>query len=136
MPAEEKIQFSSVGPAAKDLSANAMTRQGAGKTFDLFNAEWRAKFPGTVECLQKDRDALLALHKFPAEHWSHLRTTNPIKSLFTAVRRRYPRTKGSGTRAHACCEEKVAKTQPPPLFAKIIRSYNCVDEIMQEKDAA
>ena len=48
-----------------------------------------------VECLTKDRDALLALYDFPAEHWDHLRTTNPIESVFATVRHRTVRTKGS-----------------------------------------
>ncbi len=52
-------------------------------------------------CLKKDRDELLAFYDFPAEHWQHLRTTNPIESTFATVRLRHRRTKGSGTRT-AC----------------------------------
>ena len=52
-------------------------------------------------CLTKDRDELLAFYDFPAEHWQHLRTTNPIESMFATVRLRHRRTKGSGTRV-AC----------------------------------
>jgi putative transposase len=51
-----------------------------------------------VECLVKDRDALLAFYDFPAEHWIHLRTTNPIESTFATVRLRTDKTKGSGSR--------------------------------------
>lgn len=53
------------------------------------------------ECLAKDRDELLAFYDFPAEHWKHLRTTNPIESVFATVRLRHRRTKGSGSR-NAC----------------------------------
>ncbi len=48
--------------------------------------------------MKKDRDELLAFYDFPAEHWQHLRTTNPIESTFATVRLRHRRTKGSGTR--------------------------------------
>ena len=51
--------------------------------------------PRAVECLTKDRDALLAFYDFPAEHWDHLRTSNPIESVFATVRHRTVRTKGS-----------------------------------------
>jgi putative transposase len=51
-----------------------------------------------VSCLSKDRDALLAFYDFPAEHWGHLRTTNPIESTFATIRLRHRRTKGSGSR--------------------------------------
>jgi transposase-like protein len=54
-----------------------------------------------VECLKKDRDVLLTFYDFPAEHWIHLRTTNPIESTFATVRLRHRRTKGNGSRA-AC----------------------------------
>ena len=56
-----------------------------------------AKYPKAMECLQKDRDVLLAFYDFPAEHWIHLRTTNPIESTAT-VRLRHRKTKGNGTR--------------------------------------
>ena len=51
-----------------------------------------------MECLAKDRQALLAFYGFPAEHWGHLRTTNPIESTFATVRLRQRRTKGCGSR--------------------------------------
>ncbi len=51
--------------------------------------------PGSVACLTKDREALLAFFDFPAEHWDHLRTSNPIESVFATVRHRTVRTKGS-----------------------------------------
>ena len=61
----------------------------------------RAKYPKAVECLLKDREELLAFYDFPAEHWQHLRTTNPIESTFATVRLRTDKTKGCGSR-QAC----------------------------------
>ena len=79
----------------------ADTRAHAGEAFDLFLATYEAKFPQAAECLRKDRDVLLAYYDFPAEHWLHLRTTNPIESTFATVRLRHRRTKGNGSR-RAC----------------------------------
>ena len=79
----------------------ADTRAHAGEAFDLFLATYEAKFPQAAECLRKDRDVLLAYYDFPAEHWIHLRTTNPIESTFATVRLRHRRTKGNGSR-RAC----------------------------------
>ena len=79
----------------------AATRADAVKAFDLFLETYSAKYPKAAECLRKDRDVLLAFYDFPAEHWGHLRTTNPIESTFATVRLRTVRTKGSGSRT-AC----------------------------------
>lgn len=74
------------------------TREDAFKAFDLFVQSYQAKYPKAVECLLKDRQQLLAFYDFPAEHWSHLRTTNPIESTFATVQLRTYRTKGPGSR--------------------------------------
>jgi transposase-like protein len=79
----------------------ADTREHAQRAFELFVRTYEAKYSKAVECLTKDRDELLAFYDFPAEHWGHLRTTNPIESTFATVRLRTKRTKGSGSRA-AC----------------------------------
>lgn len=76
----------------------ADTRAHANEAFDLFLKTYEAKYPKAVECLKKDREVLLAFYDFPAEHWIHLRTTNPIESTFATVRLRTKRTKGSGSR--------------------------------------
>ena len=76
----------------------ASTRAEAEKAFDLFLKTYEAKYPKATQCLAKDRGKLLEFYNFPAEHWSHLRTTNPIESTFATVRLRTNRTKGSGTR--------------------------------------
>jgi transposase-like protein len=77
----------------------AETKAAANKAFDLFLETYRAKYPKAAECLAKDRDVLLTFYDFPAEHWSHVRTTNPIESTFAGVRLRTDKTKGSGTRS-------------------------------------
>jgi len=79
----------------------AETREDANKAIDLFVRKYEAKYPKAVECLVKDREQLLVFYDFPAEHWKHLRTTNPIESIFATVRLRHRRTKGSGSRT-AC----------------------------------
>jgi transposase-like protein len=76
----------------------ADTREHANQAFDLFKKTYEAKYPKAVECLTKDREVLLAFYDFPAEHWIHVRTTNPIESTFATVRLRTKRTKGCGSR--------------------------------------
>jgi len=72
----------------------AETKRDALAAFDAFVEIWGAKYDKAVECLIKDRDALLAFYDFPAEHWKHLRTTNVIESSFATVRHRTVRSKG------------------------------------------
>ena len=72
----------------------AATKNDALAAFDAFIETWGVKYDKAVECLIKDRDALLAFYDFPAEHWKHLRTTNPIESSFATVRHRTVRSKG------------------------------------------
>jgi len=79
----------------------APTRAEGHKAFDAFAEMFEAKYPAAVECLKKDREVLLAFYDFPAEHWIHIRTTNPIESTFATVRLRHRKTKGSGSRV-AC----------------------------------
>ena len=59
---------------------------------------YQAKYPKAVECLVKDKEELLAFYDFPAEHWQHLHTSNPIESTFATVRLRTSKTKGAGSR--------------------------------------
>lgn len=93
-----------IQPGAKDMIHQiwmAATRDHAGEAFDKFLKTYEAKYPRATECLSKDRDVLLAFYDFPAEHWKHVRTTNPIESTFATVRLRTKKTKGSGSRV-AC----------------------------------
>jgi transposase-like protein len=72
----------------------APDRQRAVMAFDLFVTTYEAKYPKAVECLAQDREVLLAFYDFPAEHWGHIRTTNPIESTFATVRLRTNKTRG------------------------------------------
>jgi putative transposase len=72
----------------------AETKKDALVAFDAFVETWSPKYERAVECLTKDRDTLLAFYDFPAEHWKHLRTSNPIESSFATVRHRTVRSKG------------------------------------------
>ena len=93
-----------VQPKAKEMLHEiwmAPSRTDADKAFDAFVEMFTAKYPKAAHCLKKDRDVLLTFYDFPAEHWGHVRTTNPIESTFATVRLRHRKTKGSGSRA-AC----------------------------------
>jgi transposase-like protein len=88
----------SVQPAAKhDLREiwQAPDRATADTAVATFAEKYAAKYEKAVTCLIKDRDALLTFYNFPAEHWDHLRTSNPIESVFATVRLRTVRTKGA-----------------------------------------
>ncbi|HIC67536.1 MAG TPA: IS256 family transposase, partial [Paracoccus sp.] len=73
----------------------AETRAKAKAAMDIFAEKYGIKYEKAVNCLTKDRDALLAFYDFPADHWDHLRTGNPIESVFATVRHRTVRTKGA-----------------------------------------
>lgn len=88
-------------PTAKDKIHQmylSPTKELALKAFDSFVSLYDAKYPKACECLLKDREVLFSFYDFPAAHWQHLRTTNPIESTFATVRLRTERTKGCGSR--------------------------------------
>jgi len=88
----------SMQPAVKaDLREiwQAETRAAAEAAMDTFAEKYRAKYEKAVTCLTKDRETLLTFYDFPADHWDHLRTGNPIESVFATVRHRTVRTKGA-----------------------------------------
>jgi len=91
----------SLQPDAKSLLHNiylAATRKEALIGYDRFMALYEAKYPKACDCLDKDKDVLFSFYDFPASHWRHLRTTNPIESTFSTVRHRTRQTKGCGSR--------------------------------------
>lgn len=96
----DKMPKSVQGRAKEKLHAIylAPTRKEGYSAFDHFIKCYRAKYPKAVECLEKDRDSLMAFYDFPAEHWQHIRSTNPIESTFATVRHRHRQTKGCGSR--------------------------------------
>ncbi|MCM8534518.1 MAG: IS256 family transposase [Lentisphaeraceae bacterium] len=76
----------------------AETKKDALEAYDYFLELYRPKYPKACFCLEKDKSALFTFFDFPAEHWQHIRTSNPIESTFATVRHRTKRTKGRGTR--------------------------------------
>ena len=122
----------------------AATKAEAEKAFDLFVATWEAKYAKATDCLVKDRAALLVFYDFPAEHWTHLRTTNPIESTFATVRLRTVKTKGSGSRA--ACLTMVFKLMESasrgwrllngsPLLKEVLAGVRFVDGVKQAEAA-
>ena len=118
----------------------AETRAKAQKAFDLFVTTFEAKYPKATACLAKDRAALLAFYDFPAEHWVHLRTSNPIESTFSTVRLRTNKTKGCGSRT-ACltmvfklarlAESHWRTLNGSALLDEVIRGIKFVDGIKE-----
>src|ERR1700675_28331 len=94
----------SLQPKAKSALQDiwmAETKKDALVALDVFVETYGIKYEKAVECLTKDRDTLLAFYDFPAEHWKHLRTSNPIESTFATVRHRTARAKGCLSNATA-----------------------------------
>ncbi|WP_453955360.1 IS256 family transposase [Bradyrhizobium sp. USDA 377] len=93
----DKVAKSVQGPMKNDLRNIYLAphRAEAETAIDVFVEKYHVKYGRAVECLIKDRHALLAFFDFPAEHWIHLRSSNPIESVFATVRHRTVRTKGS-----------------------------------------
>ena len=133
----------SIQPKAKAMLHEiwqAETKANAEKAFELFVATFEAKYPKAVECLAKDRDVLLTFYDFPAEHWIHVRTTNPIESTFATVRLRHRRTKGSGSRT-ACltmvfklaraAEKRWRRLNGSALLPEVIQGVRFVDGIKE-----
>jgi putative transposase len=98
-----KVALSVQANMKKDLREvyGAPNRACAEAAINIFAEKYALKHSKAVECLTKDRETLLAFYDFPAEHWDHLRTTNPIESVFATVRHRTVRTKGSLSSATA-----------------------------------
>lgn len=120
-------------------------RDDAEKAFDLFLDSYRAKYPKAAECLAKDRDALLTFYDFPAEHWVHIRTTNPIESTFATVRLRTAKTRGCLSRATGftmifkltmSAQRNWRKLNGSNWLADVIEGVKFEDGIATEKIAA
>lgn len=142
-----KLPKSSQAGAKADLHEiwMAATKRAAEKAFDTFVSKYEAKYPAAAECLSKDREALLTFYDFPAEHWAHVRTSNPIESAFATVRHRHRRTKGSGSRKASlamvfklmqAAERKWRKLNVAKHLLHVIAGYKFQDGIMQERTAA
>ena len=98
----------------------AETKKEAVKALEAFVETYQVKYERAADCLTKDRDALLAFYDFPAEHWKHLRTTNPIESTFATVRHRTIRSKG-------CLSNKTALAMVFKLVEGAQKNWRRID---------
>ena len=119
----------------------AETKDDARKAFDNFEEKYAAKYPKAFQKLAKDKDVLLAFYDFPAEHWTHLRTTNPIESTFATIRLRHRRTKGSASRRTSLAmmfklgrnaERRWRRLNGHDLIIHLLEGKTFIDGIMQE----
>ncbi|MDQ3831909.1 MAG: transposase [Candidatus Tectomicrobia bacterium] len=121
---------------------NAATRADAEAATTAFTAEYQAKYPKAVASLDRDQEKLRTFFDFPAEHWLHLRTTNPVESPFSTVRLRQRVTKGAGSRAKGLvmaykllvmAEERWRKLNAPHLLPLVQAKVKFVDGIQQRR---
>ena len=117
----------------------------AERHFEDFISLYGAKYPKAAECLKKDREALLAFYDFPAEHWRHIRTTNPIESTFATVRLRTDKVRGCFSALTAltmafrlcqCAEKRWIRLHHPKRLAEVIRGVKFVNGIEEKRIAA
>ncbi len=134
------------GKAKAGLQAIWMadSREQAEKAMAAFAATYGAKYPKAVSCLVGDREELLAFYSFPAEHWKHLRTTNPIESTFSTVRLRTAKTRGCLSRTTALtmvfqlcrsAQRTWRKLDGHELLGKVIEGVKFIDGVMEEAAA-
>ncbi len=119
----------------------AESRAMAEQAFDHFLTTYEAKYPKASQCLAKDREPLLTFYDFPAEHWMHLRTTNPIESTFATVRLRTAKTRGCVSRAGILAmvfkltksaEQRWRKLKGAARLAQVIKGVRFKDGLQEE----
>jgi putative transposase len=119
----------------------AESRAAAEQAFDHFLTTYEAKYAKATGCLAKDRDTLLTFYDFPAEHWIHIRTTNPIESTFATVRLRTAKTRGCVSRAGILAmvfklvksaEQRWRKLKGAARLAQVIDGVQFKDGLQQE----
>jgi putative transposase len=137
----------SIQPDAKALIHEmylSPTRKDAMSVYEEFKARYSVKYAKAVECLTKDEDVLFTFYDFPAEHWTHLRTTNPIESAFATVRHRTRQTKGCGSRTATMsmvyklameAQKTWRRLNGHELLAKVVEGINFVDGELLERAA-
>jgi transposase-like protein len=115
-------------------------RQGAEEAMKLFEEKYGAKYPRAAQCLTKDRGPLLAIYDFPAEHWVHIRTTNPIESTFSTLRHRTKRVKGAFSKESALAmalqlaleaQERWQRITAAQKLGQIIEGVRFIDGIAE-----
>ena len=121
--------------------SQAESRAAAEQAFDHFLLSYEAKYSKATECLAKDRNELLTFFDFPAEHWQHIRTTNPIESTFSTVRLRTTKTRGCVSRAGMLAMVfKLTKTAEQnwrllkghPLLAQVVQGVKFKDGLQED----
>jgi len=121
------------------------TREAAEERINVFAETFGAKHEKAVQCLVKDREKLLTYYSFPAEHWKHLRTSNPIESAFSTVRLRQRVTKGAGSRTKALtmafkllemAEQRWRRLDASHLLPLVRAGVPFVDGVQMERDDA
>jgi len=119
----------------------ANTKKDADEAFDRFLELYQAKYEKACACLKKDRAVLLTFYSFPAEHWRHLRTTNPIESSFATIRHRARQTKGCGSRLATLammfklgieCEKSWRRLNGREQIHKLIEGVRFIDGIAEK----
>ncbi len=117
----------------------------AENNFDAFIQTYEAKYPKAVKCLAKDRAVLLTFYDFPAEHWRHIRTTNPIESTFSTVRLRTAKVRSCFSSVTVltmafqlcrCAQKRWIKLHHPERLGEVIRGVKFVDGIIENRIAA
>ena len=123
----------------------ADNRDEAERHFDDFIKIYSSKYPKASDCLSKDRDALLTFYDFPAEHWRHIRTTNPIESTFATVRLRTAKVRGCFSaltvitmafKLCQCAEKRWIRLHRPERLAEVINGVKFVNGIEEKRIAA
>ena len=139
----------------KSLQANAKAKlhqiwmapekQEAQRHFDEFVRAYGAKYPKAAACLEKDRDELLTFYDFPAEHWIHIRTTNPIESTFATVRLRTNKVRGCFSaqtvitmafKLCLCAQKRWNRLHHPQRLAEVIRGVKFINGVEENRIAA
>ena len=121
----------------------APTREHAHRAFEAVLTAYAPKYPKAAECLAKDKKALLAFYDFPAEHWHHIRTTNPIESTFASVRLRTAKTRGCVSRTSILsmvfmlaksAESRWLRLRGTELIAKILQGVQFKNGVAIQKE--
>lgn len=122
----------------------AETREQAYKAFDNTVKRFGIKYPKAMECLSKDKEQMLAFYDFPAEHWQHIRTTNPIESTFATVRLRTAKTRGCVSRdsilsmvfkLSQSAQKKWRRLRGFKLLADVVKGINFKDGVRVENES-
>ena len=133
-------------PKVKEALHNiwqAETREKAYSAFDNCIKRFSPKYPKAMQCLEKDKDSMLAFYDYPAENWQHIRTTNPVESVFATVRLRTAKTKNCGSRTTTLtmmfklmevAQKKWFRLRGYKLLADVIQGVKFVDGVKQNGD--